>query len=117
MQGAVLPLVVGLAVDPGVSEEAGGGEGLLARGTLQTLLVPGRAVDPHEEAVRDDPCAAFTHGLLQGSSSCRRHNKKPHPSGCVTSPSLLQNRMHRAAETDHVAFPPESLFISSALTE
>lgn len=62
-------MVVALAVQFGVSEVAGGGERLLARGALQALLVPGRVVDPHEEAVRDDPRAAFTHGLLGGSTA------------------------------------------------
>lgn len=51
MKERVLLLVVSLAVDFGVSEEAGGGEGLLACCALETLLVPGRVVDAHEEAV------------------------------------------------------------------
>lgn len=50
-EGAGLLLVVRLAVDLCVSEVAGGGERPLARGALQTLLVPGRVVDPHQEAV------------------------------------------------------------------
>ena len=50
-QIGVLLLEVALAVDPGASEVAGGGERPLARGALQTLLVPGRVVDPHQEAV------------------------------------------------------------------
>lgn len=58
-----LLLVVGLAVEFCVPEVAGGGERLLARGALQALLVPESAVDAHQEAVRDEPRAAFTHGL------------------------------------------------------
>lgn len=50
-ENCVLLLVVGLAVEFCVSEVAGGGERLLARGALQALLVPGRVVDPHQEAV------------------------------------------------------------------
>lgn len=46
-----LLLVVSPTVQFGVSAEAGGGERLLARDALQTLLVPGRVVDPHQEAV------------------------------------------------------------------
>lgn len=49
--GIVLLLVVALAVEFGVSAVAGGSERLLARCALQTLLVPGRAVDPQQEAV------------------------------------------------------------------
>lgn len=64
--GALLPLVVAPAVQLAVPEVAGGGERLLARGTLQTLLVPRGTVDPHQEAVRDDAGAGLTEGPRRG---------------------------------------------------
>lgn len=48
---AFLLLVVALAVRLCVSEVAGVGERLLARSALKALLVPGRAIDPHQETV------------------------------------------------------------------
>lgn len=61
--GPVLLLVVAPAVQFAVLAVAGGGERLLARGALQTLLVPRRAVHPQQEAVRYGARAARTHGL------------------------------------------------------
>lgn len=68
----VLLLVVAPAVEPRVSDVAGGGERPLARGALQALLVPGRVVDPQQEAVRDDPRAALAHGPLERVPAWRR---------------------------------------------
>lgn len=65
-------MVVGPAVQFGVSGEAGGAERLLARGALQALLVPGRLVHPQEEAVCDDPRAALTHGVRGAVSAWKR---------------------------------------------
>lgn len=71
-QSSVLLVVVGPAVQLGVSGEAGGGERLLARGALQALLVPGRVVHPQQEAVCDDPRAARTHGVRGPVSAWKR---------------------------------------------
>ena len=59
-----LLLVVVFAVKFPFSEVAAGGEGLLTHGALQTLLVPWRVVDPHQEAVGDGTLASFTHGWM-----------------------------------------------------
>lgn len=57
-----LLLVVVFAVKFPFSEVTAGGERLLTHGALQTLLVPRRIVDAHQEAVGDGPLASFTHG-------------------------------------------------------
>lgn len=57
-----LLLVVVFAVKFPFSEVTAGGERLLTHGALQTLLVPRRVVDSHQEAVGDGPLASFTHG-------------------------------------------------------
>lgn len=68
-----LLLVVVFAVKFPFSEVAAGGEGLLTHGALQTLLVPWRVVDPHQEAVGDGTLASFTHGWMM---TVRAWNKK-----------------------------------------
>lgn len=59
-----LLLVVVFAVKFPFSEVTAGGERLLTHGALQTLLVPRRIVDPHQEAVGDGTLASFTHGRM-----------------------------------------------------
>ena len=49
------------AVEFPLPEVTAGGERLLTHGALQTLLVPRRVVDAHQEAVGDGPLASFTH--------------------------------------------------------
>lgn len=61
---SVLLLVVVFAVELPLSEVTAGGERLLTHGALQTLLVPRRVVDPHQEAVGDGALASFTHGRM-----------------------------------------------------
>lgn len=65
-----------LAVKFPFSEVAAGGERLLAHGALQTLLVPRRVVDPHQEAVGDGPLASLAHRRMVTVAACaaeRRH--------------------------------------------
>lgn len=59
-----LLLVVVFAVKFPFSEVTAGGERLLTHGALQTLLVPRRIVDPHQEAVGNGTLASFTHGRM-----------------------------------------------------
>lgn len=70
-------MVVVLAVKFPLSEVAAGGERLLAHGALQTLLVPRRVVDPHQEAVGDGPLAPLAHRRVVAVAPCaagrRRH--------------------------------------------
>lgn len=77
----VLLLIVVLAVQLPVPEVAAGGEGLLTHGALQTLLVPGRVVDPHQEAVGDGPLAALTHRRVVAVGSWRRDRVEARQSG------------------------------------
>lgn len=65
-----LLLVVLFAVQFPIPEVAAGGEGLLTRRALQTLLVPGRLVDSHQEAVRDGPLAALADGGMRAVGAC-----------------------------------------------
>ena len=65
-----LLLVVVLAVKFPFPEVAAGGEGLLAHGALQTLLMPRRVVDPHQEAVRDGTLAPLTHRWMLAVRPC-----------------------------------------------
>lgn len=65
-----LLLVVLFAVQFPIPEVAAGGEGLLTRSALQTLLVPGGLVDSHQEAVRDGPLAALAHGGMRAVGAC-----------------------------------------------
>lgn len=59
-----LLLVVVFAVKFPFSEVTAGSERLLTHGALQTLLVPRRIVDAHQEAVGDGSLASFTHGWM-----------------------------------------------------
>lgn len=65
-----LLLVVVLAVKFPFSEVAAGGEGLLTHGALQTLFVPRRVVDPHQEAVGDGPLASLAHRRMVTVAPC-----------------------------------------------
>lgn len=65
-----LLLVVLFAVQFPIPEVAAGGEGLLTRRALQTLLVPGRFVDSHQEAVGDGPLAALADGGMRAVGAC-----------------------------------------------
>lgn len=65
-----LLLVVLFAVQFPIPEVAAGGEGLLTRRALQTLLVPGRLVDSHQEAVGDGPLAALANGGMRAVGAC-----------------------------------------------
>lgn len=65
-----LLLVVLFAVQFPIPEVAAGGEGLLTRRALQTLLVPGRLVDSHQEAVGDGPLAALADGGMRAVGAC-----------------------------------------------
>lgn len=63
-------MVVLFAVQFPIPEVAAGGEGLLTRRALQTLLVPGRLVDSHQEAVGDGPLAALADGGVRAVGAC-----------------------------------------------
>lgn len=63
-------MVVLFAVQFPIPEVAAGGEGLLTRRALQTLLVPGRLVDSHQEAVGDRPLAALADGGMRTVRAC-----------------------------------------------
>lgn len=65
-----LLLVVVFAVKFPFSEVTAGGERLLTHGALQTLLVPRRVVDPHEEAVGDGTLASLTHRRMMTVAPC-----------------------------------------------
>lgn len=65
-----LLLVVLFAVQFPIPEVAAGGEGLLTRRALQTLLVPGRLIDSHQEAVGDGPLAALADGGMRAVGAC-----------------------------------------------
>lgn len=65
-----LLLVVLFAVQFPIPEVAAGGEGLLTRRALQTLLVPGRLVDSHQEAVGDGSLAALADGGMRAVRAC-----------------------------------------------
>lgn len=70
-----LLLVVLFAVQFPIPEVAAGGEGLLTRRALQTLLVPGRFVDSHQEAVGDGPLAALADGGMRAVGACSAQGK------------------------------------------
>lgn len=63
-------MVVLFAVEFPIPEIAAGGEGLLTRRALQTLLVPGRLVDAHQEAVGDGALAALAHRGMRAVGAC-----------------------------------------------
>lgn len=65
-----LLLVVVFAVKFPFSEVTAGGERLLTHGALQTLLVPRRVVDPHQEAVGDGTLASLTHRRMMTVAPC-----------------------------------------------
>lgn len=71
----LLLLVVLFAVQFPIPEVAAGGEGLLTRRALQTLLVPGRLVDSHQEAVGDGPLAALADGGMRAVGACSAQGK------------------------------------------
>lgn len=72
-----LLLVVLFAVQFPIPEVAAGGEGLLTRRALQALLVPGRLVDSHQEAVGDGPLAALADGGMRAVGACSAQGESP----------------------------------------
>lgn len=71
-----LLLVVVFAVKFPFSEVTAGGERLLTHSALQTLLMPRRVVDPHQEAVGDGTLASFTHGRMVTVGPWERKEEK-----------------------------------------
>lgn len=69
-------MVVLFAVQFPIPEVAAGGEGLLTRRALQTLLVPGRLVDSHQEAVGDGPLAALADGGMRAVGACSAQGER-----------------------------------------
>lgn len=83
-----LLLVVLFAVQFPIPEVAAGGEGLLTRRALQTLLVPGRLVDSHQEAVGDGPLAALADGGMRAVGACSAQGESPAVSAARPSPGV-----------------------------
>lgn len=81
-----LLLVVLFAVQFPIPEVAAGGEGLLTRRALQTLLVPGRLVDSHQEAVGDGPLAALADGGMRAVGACSAQGESRAVSAAWPSP-------------------------------
>lgn len=83
-----LLLVVLFAVQFPIPEVAAGGEGLLTRRALQTLLVPGRLVDSHQEAVGDGPLAALADGGMRAVGACSAQGESRAVSADQPDPSV-----------------------------
>lgn len=83
-----LLLVVLFAVQFPIPEVAAGGEGLLTRRALQTLLVPGRLVDSHQEAVGDGPLAALADGGMRAVGACSAQGESRAVSADQPNPSV-----------------------------
>lgn len=83
-----LLLVVLFAVQFPIPEVAAGGEGLLTRRALQTLLVPGRLVDSHQEAVGDGPLAALADGGMRAVGACSAQGESRAVSADQPGPSV-----------------------------
>lgn len=81
-----LLLVVLFAVQFPIPEVAAGGEGLLTCRALQTLLVPGRLVDSHQEAVGDGPLAALADGGMRAVGACSAQGESRAVSAAWPSP-------------------------------
>lgn len=86
--GRRLLLVVLFAVQFPIPEVAAGGEGLLTRRALQTLLVPGRLVDSHQEAVGDGPLAALADGGVRAVGACSAQDESRAVSASRPDPSV-----------------------------
>ena len=80
-------MVVLFAVQFPIPEVAAGGEGLLTRRALQTLLVPGRLVDSHQEAVGDGPLAALADGGMRAVGACSAQDESRAVSADEPSPA------------------------------
>lgn len=87
-----LLLVVVLAVKFPFSEVAAGGEGLLTHGALQTLFVPRRVVDPHQEAVGDGPLASLAHRRMVTVAPCGARPEETQGWGSVIREKLPYRR-------------------------
>lgn len=87
-----LLLVVLFAVQFPIPEVAAGGEGLLTRRALQTLLVPGRLVDSHQEAVGDGPLAALADGGMRAVGACSAQDESRAVSADQPGPGVLAAR-------------------------
>lgn len=83
-----LLLVVLFAVQFPIPEVAAGGEGLLTRRALQTLLVPGRLVDSHQEAVGDGPLAALADGGMRAVGACSAQGESRAVSAARPNPGV-----------------------------
>lgn len=81
-----LLLVVLFAVQFPIPEVAAGGEGLLTCRALQTLLVPGRLVDSHQEAVGDGPLAALADSGMRAVGACSAQDESRAVSAVWPSP-------------------------------